>query len=128
MPSPKLERVKAKHRQVADLLDRMAEYIARQTSSGEEFIIPKLAAAALQINEGEAFVLLRMMADEHLVKQIYNIYCKELRTYLGSVNSLSALDEVPYCDDCDAQHPAHELTVEIAFRPEASLGTSNLAA
>lgn len=126
MPSPKLERVKARHREVADLLDRLAEYIARQTSSGEEFIVPKLAAAALQINEGEAFVLLKMMADEHLLKQVYNIYCKEQGTYITSVDTLNELDHVPYCDDCDAQHEPHELTVEIAFRPETS--SVNLAA
>ena len=127
----KLERVKAQNRALSDLLDRTAEYVRRQISSGEQFVIPKLAAAALSINEGEAFVLLKILADGDLLQRVYNVYCRRTGIYLTTVESLDQLDnieKIPYCDDCDKQHEPQELTVEIAFRPKNGLMDAGLAA
>ena len=131
MPSPKLERVKARNRALSDLLDRVAAYVRRQISSGEEFVIPKLAAAALNINEGEAFVLLKILAEGGILRQVYNVYCRPKGLYLTTVQSLDQLDKVekiPYCNDCDCQHEPCDLTVEIAFRPKGGLRDAGLAA
>jgi hypothetical protein len=99
----------------------MAEYIRNQLANHQEFIVPKLAAAALGIKEGEAFVLLRMMVDAGLLKQQYNVYCRDKDLYIESVDTLDGLDKVGYCDDCDTQHEPHELAAEIAFRPTSEV-------
>jgi hypothetical protein len=117
MPLPRLERVKSRHRQLAGLLDQMVAYIRKQTTDGEPFVIPKLAAAALQINAGEAYVLLKMLAVGGLLQQQYNVYCGPQGMLLGSVDSADDLDTIPFCDFCDTQHEPHELSLEIAFRP-----------
>lgn len=117
MPLRKLERVKASHRQLTGLLDQMIGYVRKQTSDGELFVIPKLAAAALQINAGEAYVLLKMLAAGGILQQQYNVYCGPQGMLLGSVDSVDDLDTIPYCDFCDTHHEAHELSLEIAFRP-----------
>jgi hypothetical protein len=119
MPLRRLERVKSKYSQLAGLLDQMVAYIRKQTADGEPFVIPKLAAATLQINAGEAYVLLKMLAGEGLLKQQYNVYCGPQGMLLGSVDSADDLDTIPYCDFCDMQHESYELTLEIAFRPTA---------
>jgi len=131
MPSPKLERVKARNRALSDLLDRTASYVRRQISSGEKFVIPKLAAAMLNINEGEAFVLLKILAEGGILQQVYNVYCRPTGIYLTTVDSLHQLDDlekIPYCNDCDTQHEPQDLTVEIAFRPKNGLIDAGLAA
>ena len=117
MPSPRFERVKAKHRSLADLLDRMMGYVHKQLRDGETFVIPKLAAAMLNLSEGEAYVLLKMLADGGVLHQQYNVYCRPQGMLLGSADSADQLDKIPYCDFCDAQHEPHELSLEIAFRP-----------
>jgi hypothetical protein len=131
MPSPKLERVKARNRALSDFLDKMAGYVFQQISSGERFVVPKLAAAVLNINEGEAFVLLKILAEGGVLQQVYNIYCRPTGIYLTTVASLDQLDDVdkiPYCDDCDFQHEPQDLTVEIAFRPKNGLMDAGQAA
>jgi len=128
MPFPKLERVKARHREAAGLLDSMANYVCRQMAAHEEFVIPKLAAADLGLSEGEAFVLLKMMADEDVVKQQFNVYCRTHGILLQSVDKLDGLDDIKWCDFCDRQHGPNELFVEIAFRLSEKLGASDLAA
>lgn len=128
MQSVRLERVKAEHPEIAALFDKLNSYINDQMSNGEEFIVPKLAGAALHLTDGEAYVLLRMMADAGIVRQVYNVYCREQGIYITTIESMAALEDVPYCDDCDTQHDPHELTVEIAFRPIALTGASHLAA
>ena len=131
MPSEKLERVKDRNRALSDLLDRMAVYVRQQISSGERFVIPKLAAAPLNINEGEAFVLLKILAEAGILQQVYNVYCRPKDLYLTTVESPDQLDDIekiPYCDDCDCQHDPQELTVEIAFRPKNGLVDAGLAA
>src|SRR5206468_1862598 len=94
MPSPKLERVKKQYRGASVLLDQMAAYIQRQLANHQEFVIPKLAAAALGIKEAEAFVLLKMMADGGLLQQQYNVYCRDKDLYMTSVDTLDALDKI----------------------------------
>jgi hypothetical protein len=128
MPFPKLELVKSQHRELAPLLDKMAEYVRRQTASGESFVVPKLAAAVLGINEGEAYVLLKLLAEGGLLKQQYNVYCRPQGMLLQSVDSKEELDNIQYCDFCDKQHEPSELTLEIAFRPNAGLEDTGLAA
>jgi hypothetical protein len=120
MSSPELERAKQRHPGVASLLDRLAAYIVAQVINGQEYIIPKLAAAALGLNDGEAFVLLEMLAEEGVLRRVYNVYCRRENALLTTVDSLEALDEVGHCDFCDCEHDPSDLKIEIAFAPARS--------
>jgi hypothetical protein len=111
----KLERIKNLYPTLAPLFDGMWNYILRQYKSGEMYFIPKLAAAYLKINDGEAFVLLDLLAQNDLLKRVYNVYCKKENTYLTTVDSPDALDEISHCDVCNVDHDPNDLKVEIAF-------------
>lgn len=115
MLSSKLERVKERHPRLAELLNRLGAYIEAQLQSGQEYVIPKLAAAALKLNDGEAFVLLDLLAQERVLRRVYNVYCRKENALLATVDSLEALDTVPHCDFCDVGHDPSDLKVEIAF-------------
>jgi hypothetical protein len=117
MSSPKFERVKQSKPQIAGLLDRLGAYIQHQIASGQSFIVPKLAAAALALNDGEAFVLLEILATGGLLRRVYNLYCRDTGVLLATVEDPGKLDEVPHCDECDQDHPAPDLKVEVAFAP-----------
>ena len=114
MPSSRLERVKAQHGQLAGLLDQMEAYIREQSETGAPYVLPKLAAAMLGLSEGEAFVLLKVLAAGGLLEQVYNVYCGQ---HSALLNTISNLERIPYCEFCDAQHGPDEIEVEIAFRP-----------
>jgi hypothetical protein len=120
MSFPELEHVKQRHPGLAPLLDRLAAYITAQIISGQKYIIPKLAAAALGLNDGEAFVLLEMSAEEGVLRRVYNVYCRRENALFATVNSLEALDDVGHCDFCDCDHDPSDLKVEIAFAPAHS--------
>jgi hypothetical protein len=62
MLSPKFEHVKQRYPGLSPLLDRVGQYIQSHVRDGQEYVIPKLAAAALHLNDGEAFVLLDLLA------------------------------------------------------------------
>jgi hypothetical protein len=117
MSSPKFERVKQLHPGLSALLDRLWDYIRSQHSSGQEYVVPKLAAAALKLNDGEAFVLLDLLAQAGLLRRVYNVYCRKENALLATVNSLEALDKVAHCDFCNCDHDPSDLKVEIAFIP-----------
>ena len=123
MPSSRFERVKAKHRSLAHLLEQMMGYVHKQVHDGATFVIPKLAAAMLNLSEGEAYVLLKILADEGVLHQQYNVYCGSQGMLIGSADSADQLDEIPYCDFCDTQHEPYQLSLKIAFRPTAQEGT-----
>ena len=127
MSSPKFERVKQQHPDVSTLLDRLSAYIRAQTADGQEYIVPKLAAAGLHLTDGEAFVLLEMLAEAGLLRRVYNIYCRRNNALLTTVESLDALDEVAHCDYCNVDHDPSDLKVEVAFRL-ANDGLKDLAA
>ena len=109
MSSPKFERVKQQHPGISALLDRLGEYIRAQIRDGQEYLIPKLAAAALRLNEGEAFVLLDLLARAGVLRQVYNVYCRKNNALLTTVDNLEALDEVAHCDFCDFNHDPSDL-------------------
>ena len=127
MPSLKFERVKAQHRNLAELLDRMVAYVRQRTDAGATYVTPRLAAAALKISEGEAFVLLRILAEGGVLKQQYNVYCRKEDIFLQHVDSLDDLDKVKGCDFCDRSHDPREFYVEIAFRPAEGTGASDFS-
>lgn len=128
MSSLKLERIKQRYPQLALLLDRLIAYIRAQSAGGQEYIVPKLAAAALQVSDGEAFVLLQVLADAGLLRRVYNVYCRKENALLATVDSLDALDELPpHCDFCDVDHDPSDLKVEVAFSL-ADEGLKDLAA
>jgi hypothetical protein len=128
MSSLKLERIKQKYPQLAPLLDRLITYIRAQSADGQEYIVPKLAAAALKFSDGEAFVLLQVLADGGLLRRVYNVYCRKENALLATVDSLDALDELPpHCDFCDVDHDSLDLKVEVAFSL-ADEGLRDLAA
>lgn len=62
MWSPKLDPVRRKYQTLAPLLERLIAYIQQQLNINQKFIIPKLAGAALKLNDGEAYVLLEILA------------------------------------------------------------------
>jgi hypothetical protein len=116
MSSPKFERVKKGNPGLADFLDRLLAYLRAQVRAGRTVFIPKLAAAYLHLNDGEAFVLLDILAQAGLLERIYNVYCRRNQLLLATVANAGALDDVPHCDECDADHDISELRVEVAFR------------
>lgn len=115
MSSLKFEDVKQRHPALAALLERLGEYIRKQIESGQNYIIPKLAAAALQLNDGEAFVLLDILAQAGVLRRVYNVYCRRENALLATVDSLDALDDVGQCDFCNCDHEPSDLKVEVAF-------------
>lgn len=115
MSSPKFERVKQLHPELAPLLDRLREYVRAQTTSGQEYLVPKLAAAALKLTDGEAFVLLGLLAQGGVVRRVYNVYCRKNNALLATVDTPEALDEIAHCDFCDTDHDPADLKLEIAF-------------
>jgi hypothetical protein len=94
MSFPELERVKQRHSGLAPLLDRLAAYMTAQLINGQKYIIPKLAAAALGLNDGEAFVLLDLLAQGGVLRRVYNVYCGKENALLATVDSLEALARI----------------------------------
>jgi hypothetical protein len=127
MSSPKFERIKQQHPGLSELLDRVGEYIQTQISGGQEYVIPKLVAAALGLNDGEAFVLLDLLAKGGVLRRVYNVYCRKENALLLTVDSVDALDVLSHCDFCGCDHSPSDLKVEVAFAP-ASSGLKDLAA
>jgi hypothetical protein len=118
MLSPKLELVKRKNPKLADLLDRLMSYIDIQIKNGQSFFLPKLAAAALGLNDGEAYVLLGTLAKAGVLRQVFNVYCKPGGELLATARSEEELKNVSYCDQCDRDHPPEDLRLEVAFEKE----------
>jgi len=107
--------VKRNNPRIADLLDRLGAYIQNQVRSGQSYIVPKLAGAALGLNDGEAFVLLEILAAGGLLQRVYNLYCGKTGVLLATVEDPRQLDEIPHCDVCDEAHDLSSLKVEVAF-------------
>jgi hypothetical protein len=116
MSSPKFERVKKNNPRLSDFLDRLVSYINSQIQSGESYIIPKIAAAALRLTDAEAVVLLEVLVKGEILQRIYNVYCRKNETLLTTVENIDDLDRLPRCDDCDECHSPRDLKVEIAYR------------
>jgi hypothetical protein len=127
MSSPKFEHIKQRHPGLSTLLDRLGIYIRAQSDNGQEYVVPKLAASALHITDGEAFVLLELLAEGGVLQRVYNIYCRKENALLATVDSLQKLDEFSHCDFCDCDHDPADLKVEIAFTV-AEGGLKDLAA
>jgi hypothetical protein len=127
MSSRKFERVKQKNPRLSELLDQLGAYIRAQLSAGQPSIIPKLAAAALGLTEGEAFVLLELLAQGDVLQRVYNVYCRDFGTLLDTVDTPDSLDKISHCDDHDTDHDVSDLRVEIAYRPKPS-GSAIMAA
>ncbi len=127
MSSLKFEHVKQQHPGLAPLLDSLGAYIAGQILRGAQYIVPKLAAAALGINDGEAFVLLEMLAKEEILHRVYNVYCRKENALLTTVDRIEDLNEVAQCDYCNIEHDPSDLKVEVAFAPSSG-DLRNLAA
>jgi len=117
MSSHRLELVKQKNPALASTFDELMVYISNQVEGGQTFILPKLTAAALRMNDGEAYVLLELLADEGFLKRAFNVYCKRTDVLLATVDSVDKLDDIPYCNFCDSQHEPNELKLEIAYQP-----------
>jgi hypothetical protein len=115
MSSPKFALVKEQHPGLSNLLDGLWDYIRSQLASGQKYLVPKLAAASLKVNDGEAFVLLDLLAQGGVLRRVYNVYCRKENALLATVDSLDALDEVAHCDFCNCDHDPSDLKVEIAF-------------
>lgn len=118
MSSQELGRIKQQYPRLAPLLDRLIAYIRAQTDDKQEYVIPKLAAAALRLNDGEAFVLLDLLVQAGVLRRVYNVYCRTENALLATVDSPDELDKIPpHCDFCDRDHELPDLKVEVAFTP-----------
>jgi len=115
MPSRKFELAKQENPELAEVLDRLMAYVELQSENGEKFFVPKLAAAALRLNDGEAYVLLEKLAKAGVLRRAFNVYCKRTGALLATVQTEHELNEIPHCDECDAHHDTSDLRVEIAF-------------
>jgi hypothetical protein len=115
MSSPKFELAKRNNPGLADLLDRLMSYVDRQIESGQNFFVPKLAAAALGLNDGEAYVLLEILAKAGVLRRVFNVYCRPNGVLIATVHSEDELKEVPHCDECDRDHEPQDLRLEVAF-------------
>ena len=117
--SDKFEYAKQQHSDMADLLDRMQSYVHRQYGAGEPYIIPSLAGAAISLTDGEAYVLLEILASAGVVERAFNVYCRATDRYLTTAKSIEELDDPRlfdgFCDECGHQHDASEMRVELAF-------------
>ncbi len=116
--SAKFERVKRDHPGLAFRLDALQSYIQHQLAAGETFIIPKLAGAAMQLSNAEAFVVLEILTRAGIMREVYNVYCRPQNILLATVEDVKRLDDIPHCDFCDEDHDSSSLYVEIAFRVE----------
>jgi hypothetical protein len=112
----KFERVKRRNPKLSRLLDSLFAYIETQVEGGQSYILPKLAAAALRLKDGEAFVLLELLAEGDVLEHVYNVYCRKENTFLATISNPDSLDEIPHCDYCDEDHEPGDLKIEIAFR------------
>lgn len=121
MSSPKFERVKQSNPGIAGLLDKLVAYIEARVHAGQSFIVPKLVAAALGLNDGEAFVLLEILAANDLLRRVYNLYCRRTGVLLATVGNPEHLDDIPHCDECDDDHTLSDFKVEVAFTPNELL-------
>ena len=127
MSSPKFERVKRENPGLSQLFDKLSEYIRAQIGRGQKYIVPKLAAAALGLTDGEAFVLLDLLARGDALRRVYNVYCRQNGALLKTVESFEDLDKITRCDFCNADHDQSAFKVEVAFRPNTG-GLSDVAA
>ncbi len=125
---PKFERAKQHNPALAGHLDRLMEYMRHQVENGETFFIPKLAAAALSLNDGEAYVLLELLAREGTLQRAFNVYCKQNGALVATVHDEAELAHVPHCNECDMDHEPYELRLEIAYEPADDKGPSRKAA
>ncbi len=115
MSYPKFERAKLANPELTQLLESLMTYISNQASIGQTFIVPKLAAAVLKLNDGEAYVLLEILANAEILDRVFNVYCKRTGMLLATVHSVEQLSQVPDCDYCDVRHESRELRLELAF-------------
>ena len=125
---PRFERAKQQNPALAGHLDRLMGYIRRQIENGETFFIPKLAAAALGLNDGEAYVLLELLARAGTLQRAFNVYCKQNGVLVTTVHSEAGLAHVPHCDECDLDHEPYDLRLEVAFEPAYDSEPSRRAA
>lgn len=114
---PKFGLAKQQYPALAEQLDRLKNYLTRQAERGESFFIPKLAAAALSLNDGEAYVLLEILARNGTLQRAFNVYCRRSGRLLATVHSEADLKDIPHCDECDTNHEADEVILEVAFEP-----------
>lgn len=115
MSSPKFELVKRNNPALANLLDRLMSYIRDQTVHGQKFFLPKLAAASLRRNDGEAYVLLEILTKAGILRRVFNVYCTPKDELLATVCSEDELDQIAHCDECDRDHERQELRLQLAF-------------
>ncbi|MBB5062329.1 hypothetical protein [Granulicella mallensis] len=116
MLSRKFERAKRDNPGLSDLLDELMQYLERQQQSGQHFFLPKLAAAKLRLNDGEAYVLLEVLARAGVLTRAFNVYCKKSGALLATVSSEDKLNDIPHCDECDEDHERDGLRLELAFQ------------
>lgn len=114
---PRFELAKEQYPALAGQLDRLKGYLTRQSERGESFFLPKLAAAAMGLNDGEAYVLLEILARTGTLQRSFNVYCTPNGVLLATVHREDELKDIPHCDECDLDHEADELRLEIAFEP-----------
>jgi hypothetical protein len=97
MSSPSFEHVRRNNPGLSDLLDLLMGYINRQKENGQLFFLPKLAAASIGRNDGEAYVLLELLANAGVLQRAFNVYCKTNGELIRTVNTESELRSLAIC-------------------------------
>ena len=98
---------------IPGLLNRVKVHI---NANGSQYITPRDVGLGVGINDGEAFVLLNLLAKAKILKRAYNVYCISTDTIMDSVEYTETLDEISrFCPTCNSEHEPSQLRVEIAF-------------
>ena len=125
----KFARVKAKHPQLASMLERVADYVANRVSAHVRTVSPKLVAVALGVSEAEALGLLMLLEQAKLLKHRYEVRCRFSKVVIGSVEDKRDLRHLFGCHECDQEHDIEDVEVELVFDVvEGERGISGAAA
>jgi hypothetical protein len=127
MQFPELGRIKAKHPQLASLIDKLVGYVESEAAEGQYRISPPLAASYLKLSEAETLGLLSLLEDAHVVRPIYEIVCRKTNAVLATAKNRSEIREILpiHCHLCDEDHGADDVRIELAFEPLPQRAATN---
>lgn len=111
----KLENFSKKHPEISPLIQLLAEYIEFQSNRGVREIIPRVAAAKMNITEADTLGLLTLFEDASVIKHRYDLVCLRNSTVIESFGSLDEIPDQIECRYCDCEHDGESVRVELVF-------------
>jgi hypothetical protein len=113
MPSLKLENIKAKHKNLGDKIDVLADLIRK---AEENVLIPRVVARHLRLSEADTLALLMLFEDAGWIRHRYDVLCPKIKAVLFSVYDKRELTENEYeCKFCGIEHSCDDLEIELVF-------------